>query len=308
MEINDPIFADETKAREYLEAQRWPTGPECPHCGVIAEATAMQGKAHRAGLYQCRACGQQFSVTVGTVYERSKIPLNKWLLATHLICSSKTAISAHQLHRMLGITYKSAWFMAHRVREAMKDTDPGPMGGEGDQIQVDETMIGGTSKRAKSWRKGHGRKQEVVALVEPKSGKARAHHVKSANSINVRDILVTGVHRSSTLVSDESKLYTKVGAEFADHQTVRHAAGKYVNPMGFTTNNVENFFGVFKRGFKGTYSHCEAQHLQRYLAEFAFRYTNRSGVGVSDTERTAKALANIGGKRLTYRRTDEARY
>jgi len=304
MLINDPIFHHETKAREYLEAQRWPNGPECPHCGVIDEATQMQGKAHRPGLYQCRGCGQQFSVTVGTVYERSKIPLHKWLLATHLVCASKTAISAHQLHRMLGITYKSAWFLMHRIREGMKDTDAGPMGGEGEQVQVDETYLGGTSKRAKSWRKGRGKKDQVVALVEPKSGRARAVRVKSANSINVREILVTNVHRSSTLVTDESQLYTRTGEEYNAHETVRHQGGKYVNKMGFTTNNVENFFGVFKRGFKGTYSHCESQHLQRYLTEFEFRYTNRK---VDDTTRTAKALSKIGGKRLTYRSPDESR-
>lgn len=306
MDLANPIYQDAEKAREHLEHIRWPDGPVCPHCGGVDHSSKIKGG--RPGLYFCNDCREQFSVTVGTLMERSHIPLNKWVLATHLICSSKTAISAHQIHRMLGITYKSAWFLCHRIREAMGERKPEPMGGEGEQIQVDETYTGGTSKRAKSWRKGFGRKQQVVALVEPKSGKARAHHVKSANTINVREILVTGVHRSSTLVSDESKLYTKVGTEFADHQTVRHATGKYVNPAGFTTNNVENFFGIFKRGFRGTYSHCEEQHLQRYLAEFAFRYTHRSGLGYSDTERATKALEGFEGKRLTYRRPDEIPY
>lgn len=154
MQINHPIFTDEDKTREYLEAQRWPNGPECPHCGVVDVATAMQGKAHRPGLYQCRACSKQFSVTVGTVYEKSKIPLHKWLLATHLVCSSKTAISAHQIHRMLGITYKSAWFLMHRIREAMgTSAEASPMGGEGGEVQSDETYLGNTSKRARSHKK-----------------------------------------------------------------------------------------------------------------------------------------------------------
>ena len=308
MELNHPIFTDENKAREYLEAHRWADGPECPHCGAVDEATAMQGKAHRPGLYQCRACSKQFSVTVGTVYESSKIPLHKWLLATHLVCSSKTAISAHQLHRMLGITYKSAWFLMHRIREAMGSTDTSPMGGPGGEVQVDETYTGNTSKRAKGYKKGHSHKQQIVALVEPSTGRAKTFHVRRATSAKLRTILFTNVDRKSILVTDESKLYRYTGKAYAKHQTVKHADGNYVNKAGFTTNNVENFFGVFKRGFRGTYSHCEEQHLQRYLNEFEFRYSNRSGLGISDDERTAKALAAIGGKRLTYRRTDESRH
>ena len=308
MELNHPIFTDENKAREYLEAQRWADGPECPHCGAVDEATAMQGKAHRPGLYQCRACSKQFTVTVGTVYESSKIPLHKWMLATHLVCASKTAISAHQIHRMLGITYKSAWFLMHRIREAMGSTDTSPMGGPGGEVQVDETYTGNTSKRAKGYKKGHSHKQQIVALVEPSTGRAKTFHVKRATSAKLRNILFTNVDRKSTLVTDESKLYRYTGKAYAKHQTVKHASGTYVNKAGFTTNNVENFFGVFKRGFRGTYSHCEEQHLQRYLNEFEFRYSNRSGLGVSDDERTTKALAAIGGKRLTYRRTDESRH
>jgi len=306
MNINDPIFSDETKARTYLEKQRWPDGPECPHCGTTDDATAMQGKAHRPGLYQCKSCGQQFSVTVGTVYERSKIPLTKWLLATHLVCASKTAISAHQLHRMLGITYKSAWFLMHRIREAMGDAKPGPMGGEGGEVQSDETYLGNTSKRAKGHKKGHSHKMKIVALVEAKTGEARATSVDRLDYIRVRKVVVKNIDRKSTLVTDDANLYRYIGDEFAKHKTINHSQNKYVDKDGYTTNNVENFFGVFKRGFGGTYSHCEAQHLQRYLNEFTFRYSNRSGIGVSDTERTAKALANIGGKRLTYRRTDES--
>lgn len=308
MQLNHPIFTDETKARNYLEAQRWPNGAECPHCGIIGEATAMQGTAHRPGLYNCRACAQQFSVTVGTVYERSKIPLHKWLLATHLVCSSKTAISAHQIHRMLGITYKSAWFMMHRIREAMGGAEKGPMGGESKQVQSDETYLGNTSKRAKGYKKGHNNKMKIVAFVEPGTGEARAFRKSKLDYIRVRKALVTNVDRKSTLVTDDANLYRYIGTEFGSHETVNHSRGEYVSKSGHTTNNVENFFGVFKRGFKGTYSHCEDQHLQRYLNEFEFRYTNRSGVGIDDTERTAKALANIGSKRLTYRRIDESHH
>ena len=211
---------------------------------------------------------------------------------------------------MLGITYKSAWFMAHRIRAAMVETNPGPMGGEGKSVQADETYYGNSSKRAKSYRKGHRYKQQVVALVEPK-GRVRAFHVKSATVAGVRDILVRNIDRKSELHTDESRLYVQVGREFAAHKTVRHGsnasgfvAATYVGPDGQTTNNVENFFGVFKRGMRGVYHFCGEQHLGRYLAEFEFRYNNRVGLGVNDGERAARALKGIEGKRLTYRSPD----
>jgi transposase-like protein len=303
MDLANPVFQNADKAREHLEAIRWPNGPTCPHCGVLDRGSKIEGG--RKGLYFCNACRAQYTVTVGTVFERSKIPLNKWLLATHLICASKTAISAHQLHRMLGLTYKSTWFMCHRIREAMKDLMPGPMGGPGGSVQADETYQGNTSKRAKSYRKGHLHKQQVVALVEPATGRARAFHVRKATKESVRDILVHNVRRTSMLVTDESPRYTETGGEYADHKTVKHTGlgARYVNEDGSTTNNAENFFGVFKRGFRGTYSHCEEQHLQRYLHEFDFRYSNRT---ITDRERADMALAGIEGKRLTYRRIGEA--
>jgi transposase-like protein len=305
MDLANPIYQDADKAREHLEAIRWPDGPICPHCGTLDRGSKIEGG--RKGLYFCNACRQQYTVTVGTVYERSKIPLNKWLLATHLMTSSKTAISAHQLHRMLGLTYKSSWFMCHRIREAMNDIKPEPMGGPEGHVQSDETYIGNSSKRAKGYKKGHRHKQQVVALVEPSSGRARAFHVKKATQESVRDILVRNVRRTTTLVTDESRLYMETGREYADHQTVQHTGvgAEYVNKNGYTTNNVENFFGVFKRGFKGTYSHCEEQHLQRYLKEFDFRYTHRK---ITDNERRIEALKRIEGKRLTYRRPDESSY
>jgi transposase-like protein len=298
--LTDPMFHKEGTARAHLEAIRWPDGPVCPHCGNSDQdkIAALKGKSHRAGLYQCNECREHFTVTVGTVMERSHIPLHKWVLAFHLMNASKKGMSAHQMHRMLGITYKSAWFMCHRIREAMKDVYKGPMGGDGATVAADETYYGNTSKRAKHYKKGHSHKSGVVALVDPATGQARAFQVKSATAATVRGILVTNVWRTSTIVTDESALYTKVGAEFAMHQTVNHGGLEYVNRWGFTTNNVENFFGVFKKGMTGIYHFCGEQHLQRYLTEFSFRYTNRH---VDDGERAALAVKGAEGKRLTYR-------
>jgi transposase-like protein len=232
--LSDPIFHDEDAARAHLEGIRWPNGPYCPHCGNSdkAKIKRLEGKSHRPGLFQCNECREHFTVTVGTVMERSHIKLHKWVAGFHLMNASKKGVSAHQLHRMLGITYKSAWFMAHRIREAMGETNPTPMGGEGKSVQADETYIGNT-KRAKSYRKGHRHKQQVVALVEPK-GRARAFHVKSATAKKVRNILVTNVQRTSKLHTDESRLYMEVGTEFAEHKTVNHGwngRGEYVVPM-----------------------------------------------------------------------------
>ncbi len=304
--FQDPIFQDEDKAREALEAVRWPDGPICPHCGNSAQdkIARIEGKkrSHRPGLYYCNECKGQFTVTVKTVFERSKIPLTKWWMAARLFNSGKNGVSAHEIHRTLKVTYKTAWFMMHRLREAMKDLAPSPMGGEGQIVQADETYYG-NSKRAKGYKKGHRHKASVVALVEPK-GRARVFHVKSATSETVRHILVTNAHRSSELHTDESPLYVKVGEEFAAHKTVYHGwnqHGYYVGKDGQTTNNVENFFGTFKRGMKGTYRFCGQQHLQRYLTEFEFRHNNRSGLGIEDGERTALAMKGIEGKRLTYR-------
>lgn len=312
-----PIFTDAEKAREYLEQQRWPNGPICPHCGAD-DVTGLKGKKHRPGVYQCNACREQFTVTVGTVFERSKIALNVWLYATHLLSSSKKGMSAHQLHRMLGVTYKTAWFMAHRIREAMKDTDAGPIGGEGKVVEADETYFGsrenprmtrtdGTPFIKKS-KKGTPAKRPVVALVE-RGGQVRMFHVENATAANVRDVLVRNVDRKSALHTDESRLYTETGKEFADHKTVKHSAGEYVRyEDGFAihSNTVENVFSVFKRGMKGIYQHCGEAHLHRYIAEFDFRYNRRTALGWDDATRTDAALKGIEGKRLTYRRIGEA--
>jgi transposase-like protein len=297
MNLSDPIYHDADKARAHLEGIMWPDGPVCPHCKERDRASSIKGG--RAGLYFCNACREQYTVTVGTVFERSKIPLNKWVLATHLMSASKTGISDHQLHRMLGITYKSAWFMCHRIREAMKGNDNSPMGGPDTEVQVDETYQGNSSPRAKSYTRHMGKKQQVVALVEPSTGRVKAFHVGKAKIDKVREILFTNVHRTSTLVSDESALYKYTGRAFQDHQTVVHSKGNYVNKEGFHTNNVENFFGVFKRSLKAHIVVSE-QHLNRYVAESAFRYSNRM---ITDFKRAEEALKGIEGKRLTYRPT-----
>ena len=304
------MFQDENKAREALEAVRWPDGPVCPHCGNSDpdKLPKIEGKkhSHRPGLYYCIECKGQFTVTVGTVFERSKVPLTKWWMAAHLFNSGKNGVSAHEIHRNLGVTYKTAWFMMHRLREAMGTIKPRAMGGKGGQIQADETYFGNTSKRSKFYRKGLKRKMSVVALVDPKSGETRAFHAELGIGADVvREILVKNTNRKSVLVTDNSALYNRVGKEFGGHEKVWHTAGRYVNKRGYTTNNVENFFGMFKRGMRGTYTFCGEQHLQRYLNEFSFRYSNRSGLGISDGERTALALKGIEGKRLTYRPTNE---
>ncbi len=299
--LTSPQFTDETAAIAHLEASRWPDEVSCPHCGSV-NVHRMEGKT-QAGYFLCNECRDKFTCRTGTVMERSHIPVHKWLLAIHLMSSSKKGMSAHQLHRMLGITYKSAWFLAHRIREAMAPNGkPTDMGGEGQQVQADETYYGNTSKRAKYYKRGHKQKSGVVALVNPETGEARAFVVKTATSEKVHAILHTNVHRSTTLVTDESPFYRKAG--YKNHQKVFHTVKEYVNKDGFTTNNVENFFGVFKKGMIGTYHFCGEQHLQRYLDEFSFRYSNRSGVGVGDIERAARILKGAEGKRLTYRRPD----
>lgn len=313
MNLTAPIFQDADKAREHLEATRWPNGPICPHCGLVDDATALKGKAHRPGLYQCNAkeCREQFTVTVGTVFESSKVPLNKWLLATYLMSSSKKGISAHQLHRTLGVTYKTAWFMAHRIREAMNPSDPAPLGGKDRVVEVDETYVGGkeaNKHRNKRGAKGDvfGGKQAVVTLVE-RDGRARSFHVPRVTSKTLRPIIVKTANRASHLMSDGARMYPAIGKEFARFSSVDHAAGEYVR-MGFHhSNTVENYFSILKRGVIGTFHHVSEAHLARYLAEFDFRYSHRSGLGVNDTERTNEVLRHVGGKRLTYRRPDEAK-
>ena len=291
--ITDLKFHDDEAARAHLEAVRWPNGANCPHCGSV-NVLRMEGKAHRVGAWNCRDCRKQFSVTVGTVFERSHLPLHKWVLATHLLTSSKKGMSAHQLSRMLGTTYKTAWFMAHRIREAMTDANPAPIGGQGKIVEADEAYHGkketptpSPNRRGAPYLKGGKRneKRTVIALVE-RGGEARAFHMpERVTAENVRKIVVRNADRASRLHTDESRLYPSIGAEFAQHETVNHGAKEYARG-DVTTNSVEGFFGILKRGLNGVYQHCGEQHFQRYLNEFAFRYNNAPNSALT----TASAL------------------
>lgn len=305
MNLTDPIFTDADKARAHLESLQWANGRVCPHCGTVDNSVALKGKSTRPGVYKCRDCRKPFSVTVGTLFERSHVPLNKWLLAVHLLCSSKKGMSSHQLMRSLQVTYKTAWFMSHRIREAMQD-DGSPMGGEGKVLEIDETFIGQADERfvnGKGWQKiqGTGAKRKVVTLVE-RGGRARSIKVANLRKDEIVRALESA-DRASILHTDEAQHYKRIGKEFAAHQAVEHGAGEYGRGL-VHTNTVEGFYSIFKRGMRGIYQHCGEQHLFRYLREFDFRYSNRSALGVSDTQRAQIALEGIVGKRLTYRRTD----
>jgi transposase-like protein len=308
--LNNPIFQDADKARDWLEAHLWEEGPICPGCGTINSATAL---TTRTGWYQCNesGCRKQFTVTVGTLFERSHIPLNKWLLAAFLLCASKKGISAHQMHRMIGVSYKSTWFMMHRLREAMRDGKfTAPLGGEGKVVEADETFVGGKeknrhrSKRAKKRLGGSWGKETVFSLVE-RGGSVKSMHVTSVTAATLRPILVAQVDRKSVLMTDDAGQYRYMGREFLRHESVNHGIEEYVRGEAHT-NTIEGYFSILKRGIVGTYHHVSQQHLKRYLAEFDFRYNERAKLGVSDTDRAEKALKGIVGKRLTYRRTNQA--
>jgi transposase-like protein len=298
-DITNPIYSDANKAREHLEALHWPNGPVCSHCGNFdaKRITKLAGKSTRPGVHKCKECAKPFTVTVGTIFEDSKIPLNKWLRAFRLLNAAKKGVSAHELHRDLGITYKSAWFMAHRIREAMK-TEGGPLGGANEVVGADETYVGGKA-RNRAFRNA-AKKKAVVALVT-RDGHARSFHVANVNAKTLRPLIVTHVDRASHLMTDESVVYTSLGREFAGHTSVIHSAGEYVRKGGWAhSNTAENFFSIFKRGVIGTYHHMSEAHLARYCVEFDFRYNTRK---ISDAERTAIAINGARGKRLTYRQS-----
>lgn len=303
-------FYDEKAAFAYVESILWPQGPVCPHCGTMERSYKLEGVRSKAseknpegverfGLYKCGACRKQYTVRKGTIFEESHCPLHKWLQAIHLMCSSKKGISAHQLHRVLEVQYKTAWFLAHRIREAMRSGDLTPFGGGGAPVEVDETFIGREPGAHK--RKGWQHKMKVLSLVDRNSGQARSFVVDSVRMEHLVPIIRENIAKETVLLTDELPAYQKIGKEFSQHEHVRHSIGEYgYGPIH--TNTIEGYFSIFKRGMKGVYHHCAKRHLHRYLAEFDFRYSQRAGNGVDDTQRATKALLGVVGRRLTYRR------
>jgi len=305
-------FHDEASAYAYLEAQIWPEGPVCPHCGGTDRISKMTGKSTRLGVHKCYQCRKQFRVTVGTVFESSHVKLYLWLQAVALLSSSKKGISSNQLSRVLGVTQKTAWFMSHRIREAMRDGKLAPMGGNGSIVEMDETYHGQletprkpSRKRYKqNWLKGGvgpARKRAIISLVE-RNGKVRSFHAENADKLTVTGIVNANIDREARLFTDESRIYGDVAQQVADHQKVKHSRGEYVRGE-VHTNTVESYFSIFKRGMRGTYQHCAQKHLHRYLAEFDFRHNHRVALGVNDDARISHILIGIVGKRLTYQTT-----
>ena len=304
-----PHFSDPDKAREFLEAKRWPDGPICPHCGVIGEAYRIEpdlsnkkAQVHaRKGVWKCAGCREQFTVTVGTIMEDSHIPLNKWLFAFHLLCSSKKGMSAHQLHRMLGVTYKSAWFMAHRIRYAMtQEPLSSKLGQRGGNVECDETYVGGRERGKRGMPGPDSKKTPVMALVE-RGGNVRSMAMERVTVKNIKPVFEEFVSKEAVLHTDEATVYYFMKDQVAEHHTINHSKEEYVrNELGrvVTTNTVEGFFSLVKRSVYGTYHHWSREHLHRYLTEIDFRYNARH---VSDVERRDLAIKQVGGKRLLYR-------
>lgn len=301
--ITDPVFHDETKAREFLELQRWPHGPVCPFCKEQKNVVRLGGEAAKKGLVLCRPCRKKFSVTVGTVMERSHIPLTKWLMGFRLMAASKKGISAHQMHRMMGITYKTAWFLNHRIREAMGlPVSSGPIGGEGKIVEVDETFVGGKKKNVHKG-KPEPKKHPVVALIE-RDGEMRVKHVANVTSKTFREVLFTQADRKSILMTDDSTWSRLAGKAYAQHEVVKHSLGEYVSKGGIShIQTAESFFSLLKRGIMGSFHSVSEAHLQRYADEFAFRWNYRD---VDDETRANEIIKATAGKRLTYRPSDEA--
>ena len=309
--ISHKRFQDEQAAYDWVEAHLWPHGPECPRCHGRERVTKLQGKSTRIGTYKCYDCRKPFTVKIGTIFEDSHIPMRMWLQAIALLCASKKGICSNQLHRTLGVTLKSAWFMSHRIREAMRDGVLAPFGSGGGDVEIDETFIGRDldaiakmkRRRPPTWSE----KMKVLSLVDRTSGQARSFVVDSLSAKDVAPILSANIAKEPRLLSDEAPRYIGHGRQFREHGSVNHAADEYVSRTDPTvhTNNIEGFFSIFKRGMRGTYQHASKRHLHRYMAEFDFRYSARIRLGVNDEQRAIKALKGAKGKRLTYRTTDK---
>lgn len=304
--LSEKHFHDEAAAYAWVEARVWPEGPVCPHCGGTDRISKMQGKSTRIGAYKCYQCRKPFTVKVGTVFESSHVPMTLWLQAMFLMTSSKKGISSNQLHRTLGVTLKTAWFMSHRIRLAMQAVGLAPMGGEGATVEVDETVIGRQENGPKPRGGAHGR-NVVLTLVE-RGGSSRSFHVEGSTIGQLMPIIRANVAAQTAVMTDQAGWYKKMNHDgfFASHDSVDHSKDEYVRyeaSATVTTNTVEGFFSVFKRGMKGIYQHCGERHLHRYLAEFDFRYSHRVALGVNDVERATKLVQGIVGKRLTYQTT-----
>lgn len=303
-----PQFKTEEGAFTYVEAHLWPNGPVCPHCGNCDEARIrkMEGKTTRLGLYKCNECRKPFTVRMGTIFESSHLPLHLWLQVIHLMCASKKGISTRQIQRMLQCSMKTAWFLTHRIREAMRSDDLTPFGGGGGIVEVDETFIGRKQRMPK--RRAFHHKMKVLALVDRDTGKARTMVIEDVRAETLMPLVIANVEREARIMTDEHSGYRDAGKWFASHGTTSHGRGEYVNLQDRTihSNTVEGYFSVFKRGMKGIYQHCREQHLHRYLAEFEFRYNNREKFEISDTIRAEIALRGVIGKRLTYETTSRA--
>jgi transposase-like protein len=298
--LSAPHFHDEEAAYAYVEARIWPEGPVCPHCGGFDRIGKMGGKSTRVGTYKCYQCRKPFTVKIGTIFEASHVPMRIWLQAMYLIAGSKKGISSNQLHRTLGVTLKTAWFMSHRIREAMRDGALAPLGTAGGRVEVDETYIGYNPRSPKvAGKSGSSHKLRVVSLIDRDTGAARSMPANSLVRDEVAQIVRANVAREAMLTTDESRLYSAVGKEFAAHEFVTHGRKEYVRG-DVSTNTVEGFFSIFKRGMRGIYQHCHEKHLHRYLAEFDFRYSNRVALGYNDTDRSDTMLKGVVGKRLTY--------
>lgn len=306
--LSKPYFHTEAAAFEHVEKVLWPEGPVCHHCGSVKKPYKLVGVhskpskknpegVERHGLYKCSDCKGQFTVRMGSIFEESHIPLHKWLQAIHLMCSSKKGISAHQMHRTLELTYKTAWFLCHRIRFAMQATSTEPMGGIGKIVEVDETFYG-KHDDVPHRMKGKETKNIVLTLVE-RGGEARSFHIEGIRRSDVEGVMLENISKESRLMTDEARRFSAAGRQFASHDFVNHSKDEYVRGE-VTTNTVEGFYSLFKRGMKGVYQHCSEKHLHRYLAEFDFRYSNRIATGINDLSRSVIALEKVRGKRLYY--------